>query len=136
LALSDKVAGRLRRAGFEAVGITLKLRDSNFKTVTRSVALTAPTTITDEIYEEALSLLARTSYRPGMLVRLIGVTASKIVPAGSFRQGELFMPEKNVQRERVQQAVDDIRNRFGNKMVERGALVGASVGRSKNDSES
>jgi DNA polymerase-4 len=135
LALSDKVAMRLRTAGFEAAGITLKFRDSNFNTVTRSVALTNPTTMTDVIYGEALNLLARTAYRPGVLVRLIGVTASKIIQAGSFKQGELFEPKINVQRERAEQAVDDIRRRFGTKMVKRGALVGTSVGRSKNDSK-
>jgi nucleotidyltransferase/DNA polymerase involved in DNA repair len=129
LALSDKVAGRLRNKGFEAAGITLKFRDSNFKTVTRSISPETPTAVTDHIFEEALRLLKRTSYRTGMLVRLVGVTASRLVPAGAGRQGELFEVEKDQRLKRADHAVDDIRRRFGMKMVKRGVLVGSSMGK-------
>lgn len=70
--LADSVAHRARAAGLRGRTVTLKLRYSaDFRTVSRSVTLSAPTDTGTEIAREAKALLAQLDPSPG--VRLLGV---------------------------------------------------------------
>jgi DNA polymerase-4 len=83
--MSDGVAGRLRSAGVRASTVTVKIRDSAFRTITRQRTLAEPTDMTEPIFRAALDL-ARAEVR-GMKVRLLGVTASNL---GEREQLALF----------------------------------------------
>ena len=73
-ALAKKVADSLRKKNLLARTVTLKLRYSDFTTVTRNHTGTAPTRDPDEFVSRAIALLERTdaARRP---VRLLGVGA-------------------------------------------------------------
>jgi DNA polymerase-4 len=73
-ALATQTAGALARRKLFARTITLKLRYSNFETITRSHTEDPPTCSADEIASRAAALLEKTAAgdRP---VRLLGVTA-------------------------------------------------------------
>jgi DNA polymerase-4 len=108
LALSQKVAARLREDGYRARTITLKIRLANFTTLTRSRTVPAPTDVAADLYQVAGELFAAL---PGARrrVRLLGVAATGLVPAG---QEQLAL----VRGERwgdVERAVDRIERRFG-----------------------
>ncbi len=76
LAMADGVASRLRSAGFKAGTVTVKIRDSSFRTITRQRTLADPTDLAEPIWRIALEL-ARPEVR-GLKVRLLGVTASHL----------------------------------------------------------
>jgi len=117
LALSHRVAARLREDGYRARTVTLKVRLANFTTLTRSRTLRASTDVAADLYEVAAEL-----YRglPGARrrVRLLGVAATGLVPAGQ-EQLALLRGERWGD---VERAMDRIERRFG-----RGATMPATL---------
>src|SRR5207245_5294530 len=107
-AQAERVAAELREGGFAAARITLKLRLAPFETHTRSATGEA-TQDGLELYRRALALLERDRVtRP---VRLIGLSASRLSPAGSG-QLDLLDPAA-LRRERLARGVDRLTARFG-----------------------
>jgi DNA polymerase-4 len=102
--LCERVCWRARRRGVKARTVTLKLRYSNFKTLTRSRTL-SPTSSEVEVYPviKDLYLGARDGRRR---VRLLGVGLSNL---GLF-DGQLLLFEGDQRRD---EAVDAIRERYG-----------------------
>jgi DNA polymerase IV len=117
LALTHRVASRLREDGYRARTVTLKVRLATFTTLTRSRTLPAPTDVAADLYEVVAEL-----YRglPGARrrVRLLGVAATGLVPAGQ-EQLALLRGERWGD---VERAVDRIERRFG-----RGAAMPAAL---------
>ena len=114
--LSAQVGHRLRKAGIAGTTVKLKLRWPDFTTLTRQVTLTQPTDQDEEIYHLALDLMAKV--RPiGKPVRLIGVGVSGL--GAPLRQLELWDTGSEKSR-RLQEALDTVRARFGDKAIQRG----------------
>ena len=124
LGLSHKVAARLRDDGFRARTVTLKIRLANFTTLSRSRTLPAPTDVAADLYEVVAEL-----YRglPGARrrVRLLGVAATGLVPAGE-EQLALLRGERWGD---VERAMDRIERRFGRGATMPAALLGRRQGR-------
>jgi DNA polymerase-4 len=118
LALSQKVASRLRRDGYRARTITLKIRLANFTTLTRSQTLHVPTDLGADVYRVVSELFAAL---PGARrrVRLLGVATSGLVEAGA-EQLALLRGERWSDLER---AVDRIERRFGSGSTTPAALL-------------
>jgi DNA polymerase-4 len=84
LQMSQGVSRRLQRTGLAAVTISLKLRYSDFSTLSRQMTLDAPTLDERQIYQAASVLFQRT-WQPGRPIRLLGVGASHLqVPPGQL----------------------------------------------------
>lgn len=75
--LSKGVARRLHRSGLVAGTVVIKLRYSDFTTLTRQISLPVPTDDERVIYRAALSLLGRVWQR-GRPVRLLGVAGRRL----------------------------------------------------------
>jgi DNA polymerase IV len=120
LSLSEKVGRRLRHAGCHAKTVTLTVKDQNFASSTRSRTLHGATGLTEDIYATAYDIY-RTQYEPWRKVRLLGVSVSNLVPAGSGVQMTLWdmSGEKKI---RLTQATDRLRDRFGETAVSRARL--------------
>jgi DNA polymerase IV len=121
LGMAEGVAGRLRDSGVKAATVTVKIRDSSFRTITRQRTLTEPTDLTEPIFRTALEL-ARPEVR-GLRIRLLGVTASGL---GERDQLALFGVD-DPRRRRVVEASDAVRHRFGEKAITRARLLGARL---------
>lgn len=119
LRLGDRVAVRLRRGGLEAGGVAIKVRFADFATITRSQALTEPTALGQRIGEAARELLAAVDLRQP--VRLIGVRAERLRPAGS---SALALWDEDEDWKRVEGTLDDAIARFGDGVVTRAAFLG------------
>jgi DNA polymerase-4 len=121
LGMADGVAWRLRAAGLKAATITLKLRDSSFRTITRQTTLEVPTDLTEPIYDAAIELVRRELH--GQRIRLVGVTAS------NFRDREQLgmFGEGDPRRQATAEALDSIRRKYGSKAVTRARLVKAAL---------
>jgi len=121
LDLAERVARRLRRHGRQGRCLTLKVRYGDFDTVTRSA--TSPQGIVHalDIYRRAAELLAKTEAvsRP---VRLLGLSLSRLEAADGGQQG-LFDGDGKKRIAALDQAMDRLRDRFGEEGIRRAALL-------------
>lgn len=124
LRLADRVAARLRRAGWEAGTVSIKVRFDDFRTLTRSQTLAEPTAVGQRIGESANALFEQIERRDP--VRLVGVRAEKLRPAGG---GGLGLWDDDEDWRRVEGAVDDAVARFGNATITRARHLGRDDGR-------
>jgi len=116
----EQVAARLRRHRLRARSITVKIRFGDFQTVTRRCTLAEPTDATREIWQAARGQFDRWAAGGFHPVRLIGVSTSSL-EAGAG-QLELFANPENDKQRRIDQTLDQIRQKFGE----------GSIGRSTN----
>jgi nucleotidyltransferase/DNA polymerase involved in DNA repair len=122
LGLADRVGRRLRRAGVRAAGVTLKFRDHEFRTLSRAATVAPPTDVGEELFRAAWTLFERLDWA-GSQVRLVGVTATRLVPAeGAEEQLSLFTPPDD-RRRKLAQTVDAIQERFGRDAITRASLA-------------
>jgi DNA polymerase-4 len=121
LAMADGVAGRLRSAGVCAATVTVKIRDSSFRTITRQRTLPESTDLTEPIFRAALEL-ARPEVR-GIRIRLLGVTASNLGEREQLALFEAIEPR----RRRAVEATDALRRRYGEGTVTLARLLGAGL---------
>jgi DNA polymerase-4 len=145
LSLATRVAERLRSEGVKGKTVTLKVKYHDFTLVTRAVTLDRFTDDGGEIYRSVLALLPKTEAgkRP---IRLLGISVSHLTESGEApAPGEpdqlpLFgkspgerstkatgksanpavSPEK---KEKLNRAVDRIREKFGKKGIRPAALL-------------
>jgi DNA polymerase-4 len=108
--LIEEVGGRLRRDGFFARCLTVKIRYTNFQTITRSRTLQAPTCFDKEIFEVASELL-RQNVGKGRSVRLLGVSASALQSSGW--QEPLLNRDQRKSLERLYKGIDNLRRKYG-----------------------
>ena len=106
--LIEEVGGRLRHHGSYARCITVKIRYTNFKTITRSRTLQTPTCFDREIFEVARHLLKNNLTRGGS-IRLLGVSASNLQIKGW--QESIFDHEKRQTLEKLYRGIDQIREK-------------------------
>ncbi|MDO3378465.1 DNA polymerase IV [Geoalkalibacter halelectricus] len=121
LALSERVAGRLRRKGVQGRCVTVKVKFADFSVVTRSRTLSTGLSNGGEIFSVACELLGQTEAgrRP---VRLLGVSLSTLEALGAG-QPELFSAPRHERLLRLDRAVDALRERFGDPGVVKAGLL-------------
>lgn len=112
--LVEEVGGRLRKEGLYARRLTVKIRYTDFNTITRSRTLWAPTCFDKEIFEIVGDLLTR-NVAPGRAVRLLGVSASALQRKGW--QEPLLHRERRKSFERLYQGIDALRLKYGENAV-------------------
>lgn len=113
--LAAKVGYRMRCEGVCARVIRIKLRWSDFTTLTRQVALSAPTDVDGVIAAEAEMLLMK-AWQPGRTVRLLGVGGSSLV----VRAQQLELWQTNTEKERkLLTVIDELNEKYGNGAVKR-----------------
>jgi DNA polymerase IV len=120
LELAEKVGQRLRAHGYMAAKVTLKYRDAEFVTLSRTQALTEPTAVAIDLYHAASRLLSR---MPSTMrkVRLLGIAASELT---LVEQQQLSLFSDAAQRRlQAERAEDTIKARFGSRAITRAALL-------------
>ncbi len=117
LDLAERVGWRVRKEGLAGKTITLKVRFSSFRTITRSVTLQDPVSLDEVIYEIALQLMDKIIVKEG--IRLLGVSVSNF----SQRSTQLCLfNEVTEKREKIASTMDELKERFGTEIVKRGRL--------------
>jgi DNA polymerase-4 len=115
--LSKSVSRQLRRKNLRGRTIHIKLRWSDFTTLTRQTTLNQPIDDDDTIYEQAVFLLD--AHRPsGKYVRLIGVGVSGFEQVTARQLG--LWEQNDPIPENLGAAIDSLRARFGDDVVTRG----------------
>ena len=118
LAQAESVGRELRRDGYRAHTVTLKIKFSDFRTVTRSRTLHEPTRCTKVIFDTVVQLLDELKIGAG--VRLCGVAASNL--SKGVQQTRLFADPVTERHEKLDRAIDDIRSKFGESALRRGRV--------------
>ena len=118
-ALADKVGYRLRQAGFAGSVVQIKLRYSNFETLTRQTALPQPTNLDDEI-NAAAEKLFEANIIPTRAVRLIGVGVSRLNPP--YRQLSLWDNNQD-EKEKLASAIDQLKEKYGQDVIKRASMM-------------
>lgn len=121
---AERVANELRRKRLTAATVKLKLRWSDFTTLSRQTTFAHPTDRAEELTAAALRLFQ--SEWDGRLVRLIGVGVSGL--GNSARQLSLWeSAEERSEREkaeRLHQTLQTLRQRFGDRAIHLGTEGG------------
>ena len=123
LALSNKVARRMRYKKVKGRTITLKVKYSDFVQITRSITLHKSTDDGSEIYSVACRLLEDTeiTQKP---IRLLGVSLSQLSFLRIGTQLSLFDQDPPSQkRERLNIVLDSLYEKYGDKSVVPGTLL-------------
>jgi DNA polymerase-4 len=114
----EQIGRRLRRHRLRARGVTLKIRDGEFHTITRGTMLDEPTDLTQRLWEAAKRIFdewAAGSFKP---LRLLGVQATPLT--ADAEQLSLFADPAAQRLKRVDATLDQIHERFGSAAVQRG----------------
>jgi len=118
--LCERVGAELRQETKNARTITLKLRYSDFVTITRSFSTKTAVDADEVIFAGAVKLLERTLAANRKPVRLIGVGVSNLVTYGK----QLNMLDFNPRRlEHLDKAIDRIRNKYGFTAIQTGRTL-------------
>jgi DNA polymerase-4 len=113
LRLADQVTTRLRRDGRTARTLTLKIKFSDFRTITRSTTTYGPLHDRAEVLDLAERMLREVNTSSG--VRLLGLSVHNFGEAA--QQLDLFDTPREETTDPTQSAVDAIRERFGHRAI-------------------
>jgi DNA polymerase-4 len=112
---ADTIARRLRKKGYVAFGIGIKLKTADFQIVTRQHRLSAPTDVAERLYSVGIDLLDRV-HHPGPF-RLVGMSAYDLTGIVDLVQRDLFSAPA---RQRcLEVAIDQLVELFGTDVVHR-----------------
>ncbi|MGA8023163.1 MAG: DNA polymerase IV [Candidatus Acidiferrales bacterium] len=118
--LCQKASKRMRDAGLHARTVTLTLRYANFTTITRGHTLAEPSDL-DTVFLRAVRELFHRAWDGKAMLRLVGVAFTSF-SAGSA-QFDLLDPQRREKLERLAQATDRLRDRFGFSKVQFGGSL-------------
>jgi DNA polymerase IV len=115
--MTEKVAFELRQQNKLTGCVSIKLRYSNFDTVTRQVSIAY--TALDDVLIKTVKELFQKLYDRRLLVRLLGVRFMQLVPGN--HQIRLFDDQDEMIR--LYQEVDKLKGRFGKYMIMRASGI-------------
>jgi DNA polymerase IV len=118
--LSERVSRRLKSAGLAGRSITLKLKDTEFRLMTRTRSGLLPTQLAVRLFEPARQLLKGAC--DGTAFRLIGIGAGDLCEASQADRGDLADQEV-VRQAKVEAAIDRIREKFGGEALLKGIAL-------------
>ena len=119
--LCERVAERTRASEASGRTITLKLKDKNFKSITRRHTLDTPTRLARTLFDHGRALLApeangRTKYR------LIGIGLSDLRAGDEADHGDLI-DTRSPKRAVVEDAIAKAREKFGRGAIQTGRAM-------------
>ena len=126
VALVDRVTRRMRAAGRVGRTVVLRLRFGDFARATRSHTLPRATSSTAVVLSTARALLAAATpeiERRGLT--LVGISVANLADA---RAVQLALPFEQGDRDALDAALDEVRDRFGSRAITRGVLLGRDPG--------
>lgn len=127
IAMTENLAYQLRRGQKLTACIAVKIRYADFNTYSKQLRI--PYTSADHVLIPKILALFDSLYSKRMLVRLVGIRFSHLV--GGNYQIDLFDDTEAALN--LYQAMDHVRNRFGDRSVFRASAMGAkTIGRMHN----
>lgn len=121
--LSESVAARLRSHGFRCQTVQISIRDTGLGWFSRQQRLSRSSNLSGEIADAAMALFCR-HYDWQRSVRSLGVRGCELVSDTEPEQISVFLDEQQrYKKQRLEQAMDHLRSRFGYEVIKRGVLL-------------
>lgn len=120
LSLCETVGARIRADKAYISVVSVNITDCEFNHYSRQKALPCATNVTEIIYDTAKKLFKEC--HKGTPIRLLGVSTGKATNE-FFEQYDLFDQKKNERLSKLNSAIDQIRNRYGEDSVKRACFV-------------
>lgn len=120
--MTELVTRRLRQNELFGRTVHLKVRYSNFDTITRSKSLPSASSNTYLLYETAYELLNNQLPDRPLIVRLLGMGVSNLQRPTAV-QMSLFDEEAETKDDRIDEVADRIRDKFGSLSLRRASAV-------------
>ena len=117
--LSSRISKRLKKKHVQGTTIKIKLRWSDFSTITRQKTLAQPTNDVEIISNHATALLKK-EWEIGEPIRLIGVGVSNLAPEQLSLWDQALKVEKDETAEQLDSAIRALRDKFGDEVVKLG----------------
>lgn len=120
--LSEKVANRLKKKGYMAQTVSITIRYKNRTEKSKSKTVINPVMKTEDISKISIGLFEQLwSQDP---VRLLGVTTQNLLEIHHIHeQLDLFTYEKEAQKEPLYKAIDQMKNKYGDHIVQKGGQL-------------
>ena len=118
--LCEKLSARLKQKHLSAKTVTLKLKTSNFRSISRSVSISSPTQMAEILYTQGKFLLKPEC--SGLKYRLIGIGVSKFSNDQDADMPDLIDPVMD-NKIKTEKAMDRIRDRFGSHIINKGRTL-------------
>jgi len=112
--LTEDACRRLRKADLRAAHVTVKIRYSDFHSLTHGGFLTEPSDVDSAIFNRVKELFAEGNTRR-LRIRLLGVRLSHLCAGDS--QGLLFATRRDLREHRFFAAADTIRDKHGKEVL-------------------
>ncbi|WP_316861660.1 DNA polymerase IV [uncultured Cohaesibacter sp.] len=119
--MSEETSRRAKKAKLAGRTITLKLKDNQFKSITRSRSLSDPTQLADRLYSVGKDLLLK-ELPKGKHYRLIGIGISEL-HSDDFADPPDLVDLDASKRASAEKAIDRLSEKFGSKIVELGLTL-------------
>ena len=116
--LAEQVSDNAKSKGHAGHVVTLKVKTSKFKSLTRRITLREPTQITERIYEQARRMLNDVIDQAPF--RLIGVGISNLDSAENADQFNDLLEAETAKKAAAERATDAIKSKFGKDAIKKG----------------
>jgi DNA polymerase-4 len=120
LDLSEEVGTEARQSNYRGKTVSIAIKYSDFKSITRQKTV-SPTYLTKEIYQTGVALINE-NWDKRSMIRLLGISISNFqspeVEQLSFFD-EVGFETKNEKEEKLERAIDSIREKFGSDKIKR-----------------
>lgn len=123
LALCETVGARLRKDRQTGACITVQLRTKDFTDFSHQKMLPSSTAVTQELYHAACEVLAE-MWKNRLPLRQLGVQVTRLSQSGGYRQYSLFDAAQYDRLEKMDAAMDAIREKFGETALFRARFLG------------
>ena len=127
--LSDTVATRLRKHQVKCFGVKVDIKDPSLKTISRQQQLENPTNLTEVIANTAMTIV-HNSWNMRNPIRMLTITGINLCDENQAQQISLFASENiaTEKGEKVERAMDDIRQKFGTDIINFGSVISNDIG--------
>ena len=127
--ISEKVARRLKDKSLKCRCVQLTVKGADFSVLTRRALLKTPSNSMRELEDSSMRLFKK-SWPKGKPVRMLGISASALLPANTPFQAELFDQtglEISERKDRAECAFFDVRKKFGRDCIKFASLIDADL---------
>ncbi len=126
-ALADTAASRLRKYGLKCSTVQVQIRDPEFKTISRQKKLQKPTCLCRDLGSAAIEII-KSCWSMEAPIRMLTITALNLAADADTGQLSFFEEESGGKQEKIERAVDGIRNKYGKGAITLGVSINNDIG--------
>ncbi|HAL63499.1 MAG TPA: DNA polymerase IV [Clostridiales bacterium] len=125
--LCEYIAFKMREKELKCTVVTVHIKDTELKTISRQKHLDKPTYLEKEIFGAAEELIV-SNWNMNKPIRMITVTGSGMISAEMGEQISLFDDEKEKKEEKLELAIDKIRKAYGKGSIKKANIINNDLG--------